>query len=350
MPIYNRAWSLPAVLDAIRKLDYPKDKIRIIFVDNKSTDETLLILRDFKKQMESAYERVVIVLERCNIPEARNICVTKSVGEYILFIDSDIIAPPNAVRRLLKLFTLDPKARITSFPRRSDPMALEDKIDFSTQLKQPQYEVTSEIGMDCTMIKRELFNDVGLFDRKYRAREDRELVLRANESGYISILDSSKPVRHLQLYKRGIIKEIIWNCVDSFKAHNRFMILRKYKPKWMVKRLLFYSMFTLSIPLAIISIIMKNPVFALPLIMSYGFIFIYYFRKCSGIWRFINPTLRSLFGIFFVLGVFWEIVKISLTYRRNTYRGCEEDEKKQFANNNLFCEPCRALWLNQVQF
>ena len=314
MPTFNRALSLPTALNALKNLDYPKDKLRIVFVDNKSADDTPLMLRDFKETMENYYENVIIVSEECNIPEARNLCVNNSIGKYILFIDSDIVAPSSTIKRLLELFELKPQAGIIGLPRKSNPMTLLDKMDFSEKRDQIHPVVTDHIGLDCTMIRKELFDHIGLFDPRFFENEDMELSMRAKKAGYISVLDPSNAVLHLRKSK-GYAYQIIWNCFDSYHlARYRFMILQKYKPKWMINRLIFYTAITASIPLATMSIIAKNAIFALPLIMCYGFLFLYNFPKNSGKWKIINPTLRSLWGTFFVVGTLGEIFRNYLVY------------------------------------
>ncbi len=91
IPIKNRFWCIRKVLEAIESLEYPKDKINLVFVDDHSTDGTFEILVKWKNEMERRYYNIVLVQEHTNIPQARNLCIKNMVGEYLLFWDSDVI-------------------------------------------------------------------------------------------------------------------------------------------------------------------------------------------------------------------------------------------------------------------
>ena len=322
---YNSSWSLPSVLEAVNNLEHPKDRTRIVFADNNSQDETLPILRDFKARMESYYESIIIISHELrksgNIPEGRNICVTNSIGEYILFTDSDVAAPPDTVKRMLELFASNPNAAIAGFPCLSSPMNFLDKLDFYELPKQQKPEVKDVIGMGCTMVKRKLFNEIGLFDLEYSTREDYEISRRASKAGYIILLDISKRALHLK-QNREALREIINHCFVSLAedARHRFMILHKYKPRWMIARLGIYSALIASFLLAISGIFLKEALLSLPFISCFAFVFIYHFLKSSGRWRLINPIPRILFGVFFALGIYWQAI------------------------NNYLVNPCKRAW------
>jgi len=316
---YNRSWSLPSVLEAVSNFEYPKDRIRIVFADNNSQDKTLQILRDFKARMESHYESVIIISHKLrkngSISEGRNICITNSIGEYTLFIDSDVVAPPDTVVKMLELFVSNPNAAIVGFMCLSSPMTFLDKLWFHELPKKPKPEVKDVIGMGCTMIKRKLFNEIGLFDLEYSTMEDFELSRRASKAGYVALLDLSKTALHLK-QKRGALREIMHHCFYSFigDARNRFMILHKYKPRRIVARLGLYSALIASFLLAISGIFLKDALLYLPFVLCFAFVFTYHFLKASGRWRLVNPILSILFGVFFALGIYWQAIKSYVYY------------------------------------
>ena len=49
IPCYNEEEKIKECLDAVYAQDYPQEKIEVIVVDDGSTDDTLKILSDYKK-------------------------------------------------------------------------------------------------------------------------------------------------------------------------------------------------------------------------------------------------------------------------------------------------------------
>lgn len=313
VPTYNRAWCLPGFLDAVEKLDYPKVKIRIVFVDNFSDDETPRMLTEFKERLGNDYESVVIISERSNIPEARNTCVKNSIGEYLLFLDTDVIPPSETIRRMLEVLSENPRAAIVGFPYRCEPPTLAEKMYFSKQPRNPH--VAAVIGMGCTIIRRQVFDEIGHFDSSYMADEDADLTVRASKVGYTALLDPTIIPLHLTKERlRGTLNEIVGYCSYSFGplAKYHFMILQKHKPRWMVRKIIFYLLMAVSVILAVTGIVVQNLFLILPFIACAAFVFAYHFPRASGKWRIVNSVLFPLFGMSFAVGILREVLKSKL--------------------------------------
>ena len=77
---YNRAWSLPEVLEALAAVDYDPKLLRLVFVDRNSTDGTRGIIDGFVAERGGEYESVEVVPSDAGIPGARNICIAKAAG------------------------------------------------------------------------------------------------------------------------------------------------------------------------------------------------------------------------------------------------------------------------------
>jgi len=200
-------------------------------------------------------------------------------------------------------------------------MTLAEKMYFSKQKKAPH--VMTGVKMGCTMIKRELFNEIELFMPSYHIDEDAELTIRASQAGYIAILDSTITPPHLKeerLY--GTLGEVVEYCMWSFgpSAYYDFAILRKYKPNWLINKTVFYLAMAVSIPVAVAGVILSNLFLILPLIACYGVVFAYHFPKASGKWRIINSILYPLFGMFFAVGILKETIKYYILGQKHELR------------------------------
>jgi hypothetical protein len=118
-PVRDREWILPDYLEKIYNLDYPKDKIALRFLINDSKDKSDDILVDFKNKHASEYRDITLYRVNLgavedgrkareekgifdNLAKLRNQCFGLLDGEeWILSIDTDILADPKLLRQLL---------------------------------------------------------------------------------------------------------------------------------------------------------------------------------------------------------------------------------------------------------
>ena len=86
IPVYNEERYIDECIKSLLKQDYPKDKMKWIFVDGMSNDRTTEILGEYKTQ----YPHLITVLPNKNktVPYAMNIGIEKAKGEYIIRLDA----------------------------------------------------------------------------------------------------------------------------------------------------------------------------------------------------------------------------------------------------------------------
>jgi hypothetical protein len=118
-PVRNRAWILGDYLAHLVTLDYPRDKIRFVFILNDSTDNSEVILSDFKKVHEKEYKEIKIIkmdqgaIQDARITEVRekiyttlsqirNVLIGQIETPYLFSIDTDILVPPHALKTLVE--------------------------------------------------------------------------------------------------------------------------------------------------------------------------------------------------------------------------------------------------------
>ncbi len=100
IPAHNEESTLKATVDSVKKLDYPKDKVEIIIVDDSSTDNTFKIA----KQLES--KQVKVIRHEVNLGKgaALNTSLKHSTGEYFACLDADSFIAQNALKEMLPEF------------------------------------------------------------------------------------------------------------------------------------------------------------------------------------------------------------------------------------------------------
>jgi glycosyltransferase involved in cell wall biosynthesis len=181
----NSRWILKYSLRAVRSaLREAGRDVEVVYVDGGSTDGSRELVREVLPQAR------IIDAPGTNIPEARNIAVKETSGEYLVYWDSDILAPPSALKALLKQ-----NKPIVALTRRDVYVASEEEIqnimaglseDPSTTLYPAPFVVFS-----VTLFHRDVFRKVGLFDERMTQAEDRDICLRAYCKGFQSFYIST---------------------------------------------------------------------------------------------------------------------------------------------------------------
>ncbi|MBI4974203.1 MAG: glycosyltransferase [Candidatus Omnitrophica bacterium] len=106
-PIRNVERTLETNLKSLLEIDYPKEKMEIVFGDGGSTDRTVDIIRDWQKRYELI--KLVIVPNSKSPGEARNAALKMARGDYILFTDGDCAPRKDWARKILEPFFKDRK-------------------------------------------------------------------------------------------------------------------------------------------------------------------------------------------------------------------------------------------------
>jgi len=196
IPVKNRAWCIEKVLKSVENQDYPKQSLQLMFVDGFSNDGTYEKLLNWAEEHRLAYLNTLVLRDEGNIPCARNVCLKQFKGDYLLWWDSDVVAPNDGVQRLLKLFERG-KVGIAGLPYDVDHPHLFDRVYRAREPKGA--EPVEAVGMGFTMVSEEATKAVGTFNERLGGNEDTEYCLRARKIGYAVILDPTLRCRHLRL-------------------------------------------------------------------------------------------------------------------------------------------------------
>jgi cellulose synthase/poly-beta-1,6-N-acetylglucosamine synthase-like glycosyltransferase len=113
LPIYNERYVVERLLEAITRIDYPRDLLEIQLLDD-STDETTILA----SRLVSEYARAgfpVSYIHRDNRfgfkAGALEAGLTQATGEFIAIFDADFAPHPDVIRRMLPYFT-DPQVGV----------------------------------------------------------------------------------------------------------------------------------------------------------------------------------------------------------------------------------------------
>lgn len=187
VPCWNEEKTVEKTLNSLLELDYPKDKIMIIAVDDGSTDNTWQELKKFEK-----YPNIKILKkENGGKHTAVNYAIENSDSEFISCLDADSFVEPETLKRMMTYFLKDESTMAVA------PSILIHNPKTMTQtLQQVEYNwavfMKKVLGIlggiyvtpgPFSIFRRKVFNDLGLF-RKAHNTEDMEIAFRMQKNHY----------------------------------------------------------------------------------------------------------------------------------------------------------------------
>jgi len=185
IPTYNRGWILREAIDSVLAQDFTD--YEMLVVDDGSTDDTGEIL--------DSYGRDLIVLRQDNqgVSAARNRGIAESRSQLIAFLDSDDRWLPRKLTRQVAFFQSNPAAQICQTEEtwvrngvRVNPKKRHKKL--SGMIFEPSLALCL-VSPSAVMIRKNLFDAVGVFDEQMPACEDYDLWLRVSRRYPVFLID-----------------------------------------------------------------------------------------------------------------------------------------------------------------
>lgn len=175
VPTYNSSQFLDMCLKSIVEQSY--SNIELIVVDNNSKDNTKEIAKKYTKHVyNKGPERSA----------QRNYGVSKSKGEYVLIIDSDMKLSVDVVKECVEKINFNSSIKGLVIPEESFG------VGFWAQCK--KLERSFYVGVDwmeaARFFDRKTFDEVGGYDEELVSGEDWDLSQRIEKFGKISRIDS----------------------------------------------------------------------------------------------------------------------------------------------------------------
>ncbi|HJV67470.1 MAG TPA: mycofactocin biosynthesis glycosyltransferase MftF [Geomonas sp.] len=186
IPVLDRAGELARCLESIAKVDYPRDKVEVIVVDDGSLDESPEVARKHGAFLVSSGG------VRRGPAAARNVGALNASGELLAFIDSDCSASTGWLSELVPLFA-NPK--LAAVGGRVDGMCSSSAVDryeaVMSSLSLGTRERFGSSGDDtfylpsCNLlVRRDLFLSVNGFEDSMHVGEDVDLTWRLRDAGW----------------------------------------------------------------------------------------------------------------------------------------------------------------------
>lgn len=216
------------------------DNFELIIVDNGSTDETCDYLNLIK--LSGIFKKIKIIFNKKNLGYAagNNIGIDSSSGEFILFINNDVVLTDNWLMDLYSCLKSKKDAgiigpltnrvkgmqRIDNVPYKGlDEMDKYSKLRLN-ELEKPYLESVPRVIGFCMLVKKHLINKIGGFDSDYGKGnfEDDDFCFRTIKAGFKIYIARNVFIHHFG----GRTFKI--NNIDNAKLHedNKWIFIKKW--------------------------------------------------------------------------------------------------------------------------
>lgn len=196
VPAHNEAKVIGKTVESLLLLNYPKDKMELIVINDNSSDNSKDILEDIKNKYNN-YNFTIINTDNLTggkgKSNALNIGYTISKGEFIAVYDADNTPDINALRYLIQTIVMDDElgAVIGKFRTRNKNKNLLTKfinietLSFQWMSQAGRWELFNLCTIPGTnfILRKSIIEEIGGWDSKAIA-EDTEISFRIYKLGY----------------------------------------------------------------------------------------------------------------------------------------------------------------------
>lgn len=296
IPAFNSEKTLEACLRAVFSSDYPS--FEVILVNDGSTDQTASIAAKFPcKQIDLA--------KNVGASAARNRGAQAAKGDFLFFLDADIIIEKDTLTKVLRTFVDRPEisALFCSY-QKNTPSG-----NFCSTYKNLVHHFTHQTAREDAAtfcggfgaIYRECLLRVGGFDESYRHVSDIELGYRLYQRGYKIFLNKQIQATHLKVYSPAKLvrsdlleRAIPWTQIMLKKRIYRNDLNTRYENM--------ASVFTTFFMLVTLPLILFRPSLAIVLPLLFLLLFFlnwkFYRFVCGekGLWFLLRAVAVNWFG------------------------------------------------------
>jgi cellulose synthase/poly-beta-1,6-N-acetylglucosamine synthase-like glycosyltransferase len=306
VPCFNESKTIIATINSLLDLNYPKDKLKIMVVDDGSTDDSLKTLELFKENIQVEIHHK----ENGGKYTALNFAIENSHAELFGCLDADSFVDKDALKNMLPYFENEKIMAVVPSIKVYEPgniLQKIQKIEYGWGIfvrKVLTYLNALHVTPGpLTVFRKKIFDNIGKYKHAHQT-EDLEMALRMQKHNYKianshrSIVYTVTPKTIKTLYKQrrrwsyGFLK----NAIDY-----KFMFFKKE----------YGNLGFFILPLAVISIF-SAIYLATNFVISNGSIILEQiekikmvgisFNKISFDWFYLNTSLTSVIAWFTILG------------------------------------------------
>lgn len=187
VPTHNRLERLKRVVRALEQQSYPMETVEVIIVSDGSTDGTNEFLRTHVTPLHFSF----VIQDSGGPAKARNSGIARAQGEYVLFIDDDVVPSQQLIAEHMRLHHAATKETVVLGPMLTPgDFAMLPWVRWEQAMLMKQYNAmldelwkptARQFYTGNTSLRRAPIIELGGFDENFRRAEDVELAYRLNE-------------------------------------------------------------------------------------------------------------------------------------------------------------------------
>ncbi|RLE38277.1 hypothetical protein DRJ17_04395 [Candidatus Woesearchaeota archaeon] len=189
VPAYNEEKTIKETINSLLELEYPKDKLEIIVVNDGSTDKTKQIVRSI---MENNKDRDIKLINQKNSGKyiALNRGLEIARGEFFICLDADSFIEKAGLKKMLPYFANKKVGAVLPLMKIKNPKNLLQKIQWYEYIINMFYKRIMGF-LNCihvapgpfSMYRTSIIRKLGGFKKAHRT-EDLEMALRLQRNHY----------------------------------------------------------------------------------------------------------------------------------------------------------------------
>ena len=190
IPMKNEEEYIARCLQSVIGQDYPGELIEVIVVDGGSKDNSVKIV---KKLAEEHPNIRLLGGPGVNCPAAMNMGITNAKGELISKIDGHGYVAPDFLKMAVKHLSTDTGIMCVGGPiepvtrtkiSKANAMARSSLFGVGKGVYSMQRKCQFVDTVQCGIYRKDVFEEVGLFDESLQYGEDEEINWRISKKGY----------------------------------------------------------------------------------------------------------------------------------------------------------------------
>ena len=224
VPCFNESRTVGGTVTSLLALDYPKELLEILIVDDGSTDDTLAVVQQFKTDTRVR----IFTKENGGKHTAMNLGLANTDAEFVGCLDADSSVAPDALRQIVSVFNDDRVAAVTPCILVRDPdTMLQHMQNVEYRLSIFNRFILAAIGSafitpgPFSFFRAAVVRQLGGW-RYAHSTEDMEMALRMQQDGWLianapaAIVHTSTPRTLRALFKQRVRWTYGWlrNAVD----------------------------------------------------------------------------------------------------------------------------------------
>ena len=190
VPCWNEGKTLAGTIESLLSLDYPKDKLEILIVDDGSTDNTRAIAESFVTESIGAVRVHYMQKENGGKYTALNLGIEASRSDIVGCLDADSFVNPDALIEVVKRFESD--ASIMAITPAMKVYRPKTVLEYMQSVEytfgifyKKMFDNIAALNVlpgPFSLYKRELFSHIGPFRHAHNT-EDMEIAFRMHAHG-----------------------------------------------------------------------------------------------------------------------------------------------------------------------